>query len=84
MASMRRVGLWLRCVLEAAIVLLYIFRVPYIVHVCRYKLHHESPSYNAQLLLGTALALGTVTLIAWDCLRIWRRLQRTNSVGLAK
>ena len=78
---MKHIWMFVRCVLETALVIIYVFRVPYLVRVCRYKLHHESLSYNAQWLLGTALALGTVALLAWDCHRTWRRLQRMTLLG---
>ena len=84
MAGMTRKWMWVRCGLEGALVLFYIHRVPFIIRVCRYKLHHESPSCNAEWLFGTALALAVFVLIAWDCRRHWRRLQRMRDVGLAK
>ena len=81
---MTRKWMWARCALEAAFVLQYIFRVPFFVRVCQYKLNHESLSYNAQWFFGMALGLGTVVLAAWDCRRMWRRLKRMKSLELAE
>ena len=84
MGATTRKWISVRCALETAFVLQYIFRIPFFVRVCQYKLHHESPSYSAQWFFGMVLGLGTVVLAAWDCRRQWRRLRRMKDVGLAK
>jgi quinol monooxygenase YgiN len=63
MAGVKRVWMWVRCALEAAFVLQYVFRVPFIVRVCRYKLHHETLSYNVEWFFGMALGVNGVNAL---------------------